>query len=253
MASYSNQRTSSLDATVYKLTTIQKILFLSVLACLSATSNAQRTSELSADFPDSRTMAVQDKVDKLFDAGEYERAFFIYRNELSPLGDKYAQYMVGFMYQAGLGIEESPVAASAWYQLAAERNTREFVVVRDRYLHVMDQDDAAQSRVMYRELRVKYSDLAVLLSSIKRNLKDLQGRTGSRVRGRSSPVTVLENRSSRFSAGSDYYDSISEELEARVLLLKEIGNFQDLEADADRINIHDLERRVMQLIEAEGE
>jgi hypothetical protein len=220
---------------------------------MSLPAAAQRSSGLSADLPDSRTMAVQEKVDQLFDAGEYERAFFIYRNELAPLGDKYAQYMVGYMYQAGLGIDEDPVSAAAWYQLAAERGTREFVVVRDRYMHVMDPAAAAQSRDLYRELRLKYSDLAVLLSSIKRNVKDLQGRTGSRVRSQSSPVTVIESRTSRFSStGSDYYGNIREELEARVGLLKEIGDFQDIEADADRINIHDLERRVVELIETDG-
>jgi len=102
-------------------------------------------------------------------------------------------------------------------------------------------------------LRIKYSDLAVLLSSIKRNLKDLQSRTGSRLRSQSSPVRVVESRSSQFSPGSDYYENIRDELEARIMLIKEIGGFQDLEADADRINIHDLERRVLLLIEADGE
>jgi len=236
-----------------KLATLRIISTLSVLVCLSATSFAQRSSELSADFPDSRTMAVQTKVEKLFDAAEFERAFFIYRNELAPLGDKYAQYMVGFMYQTGLGVEQDTVAAAAWYQLAAERDTREFVVVRDRYLHVIDENDAAEARLQYRQLRVKYSDLAVLLSSIKRNVRELEDRTGSRVRSQSSPVTVIQSRSSRFSSGSDYYVNVRKELEARVMLLKEIGDFQDLEADADRINIHDLERRVQQLIEVEVE
>lgn len=234
------------------MTTLQKLLCCSALVLLSLPAAAQRSSGLSADLPDSQTMAVQEKVDQLFDAGEYERAFFIYRNELAPLGDKYAQYMVGYMYQDGLGIDEDPVSAAAWYQLAAERGTREFVVVRDRYMHVMDPAAATQSRELYRELRLKYSDLAVLLSSIKRNVKDLQGRTGSRVRSQSSPVTVIESRTSRFTTGSDYYGNIREELEARVGLLKEIGDFQDIETDADRINIHDLERRVVQLIEADG-
>lgn len=197
-------------------------------------------------------MAVQRKVERIFVAGEYERAFFIYRNELAPMGDKYAQYMVGFMYHTGLGVEEDSVSAAAWYQLAAERDTREFVVVRDRLLHVMDQDDADLSRVMYRELRLRYCDLAVVFSSIKRNMKDLQGRTGSRVGGQTSPVTVIENRASGFSSGSDYYRRIEEELETRMILLKEIGGFEDLNTDLKRINIHDLERRVQQHIEAEG-
>lgn len=232
---------------------MRKILLVAALTCVSATGFAQWSSELSADFPDGRTMAVQDKVERIFDAGQYERAFFIYRNELAPLGDKYAQYMVGFMYHTGLGTEEDSVSAAAWYQLAAERDTREFVVVRDRLLHVMDQDDANLSREMYRELRLRYCDLAVLLSSIKRNMKELQERTGSRLGSRSSPVTVIESRARISRSGSGYYGNILEELEARMLLLKEIGEFSDLDADPDRINIHELERRVQQHIEAEVE
>ena len=232
-------------------TSVQEIILVAALTCVSATCFAQRSSELSADFPDSRTMAVQDKVERIFNAGEFERAFFIYRNELAPLGDKYAQYMVGFMYETGLGIEEDNVSAAAWYQLAAERDTREFVVVRDRLLHVMGQDDADLSRVLYRELHLRYCDLAVLLSSIKRNLKELQGRTGSRLGGESSPIVVIESRSRRSGSGSDYYGDIQEELEARVVLLREIGEFEDLDTDPDRINLRDLERRVLQHIEAE--
>lgn len=235
------------------MTRFYSILCIVALLCVSTASYGQRTSELSADFPDSHTMAVQDKVDRLFESGEYERSFFIYRNELAPLGDKYAQYMVGFMYQTGLGVEADPVAAAAWYQLAAERGTREFVVVRDRYLHLMDQNDAEIAQAQYRELRLQYSDMAVLLSSIKRNLKELQSRTGSRVRSQSSPVTVIGGRVSRYQSGADYYGDVREELEARIALLKEVGGFQDIDADADRINIHDLERRVLQKIEADGE
>ena len=230
---------------------MRKIFLVAALTCASALCLAQRSSELSADFPDGRTMAVQAKVERIFDAGGYERAFFIYRNELVPIGDKYAQYMVGFMYHTGLGVEEDSIAAAAWYQLAAERDTREFVVVRDRLLHVMDQDDAVLSRVLYRELRLRYCDLAVLLSSIKRNMQELQGRTGSRLRSQSSPVVVIESRASGFSSGSDYYGNIEEELESRLLLLKEIGEFADMDTDPDRINIHDLERSVLQRIEAE--
>jgi hypothetical protein len=197
-------------------------------------------------------MAVQDKVEGLFDAGEFERAFFIYLNELAPLGDKYAQYMVGFMYQTGLGVAEDTVAAAAWYQLAAERDTREFVVVRDRILHVMDQDDADRARVLYRELRLRFCDLAVLFASIKRDLAELQERTGSRLGDRSSPVTVVGSRSGRFREGSNSYSNIEKELEARIVLLKEVAGFDDLDGNPDRINIRELELRVLQQIESES-
>jgi hypothetical protein len=235
---------------VRKLTTVSKFLCVIALLCLPIVSSAQRSSELSADFPDSRTMAVQEKVEKLFDRGDYERAFFIYRNELSPIGDKYAQYMVGFMYQSGIGVDEDPIAAGAWYQLAAERGTREFVVVRDRYMHVMDEKDAAESVALFKQLRLKYCDVAVVLASIKRNVRELQSRTGSRIGSQSSPVVVIETGSSNYSAGSDFYGAIRDELEARLILLKEIGDFQDFETDPNRINIHEIERRVLAHIEA---
>jgi len=196
-------------------------------------------------------MAVQEKVENLFDDGDFERAFFIYLNELAPIGDKYAQYMVGFMYHTGLGVDEDPVAAAAWYQLAAERGTREFVVVRDRLLHVLNDEDQAAARRSYEDLRLRYSDLAVLLSSIKRNVRELRNQTGTRVGGQTSPVTVIQNRSSGFSSSTDYYANIRDELKARVRLLKELGDFQDLDLDVDRINIRELERRVNEQILAE--
>jgi hypothetical protein len=195
-------------------------------------------------------MAVQEKVERLFDSGDFERAFFIYRNELSPIGDKYAQYMVGFMYQSGIGVDEDPIAAGAWYQLAAERGTREFVVVRDRYMHGMDEKEAAESVALFKQLRVKYCDLAVVLASIKRNVRELQSRTGSRIGSQSSPVVVIKPGSSNYNAGSVYYGAIRDELEARLVLLQEIGDFQDFETNPNRINIHEIERRVLAHIEA---
>ena len=232
------------------MTTVSKFLCVIALAYLPIVSSAQRSSELSADFPDSRTMAVQEKVEKLFDNGDFQRAFFIYRNELTPIGDKYAQYMVGFMYQSGIGVEADPVAAAAWYQLAAERGTREFVVVRDRFMHVMDEKDAEESVALFKQLRLKYCDLAVVLASIKRNVRELQSRTGSRIGSQSSPVVVFKPGSSNYSAGSVYYGAIRDELEARLVLLKEIGDFQDFETNPNRINIHEIERRVLARIEA---
>ncbi len=241
------------DITVTNLRTACRILSIAALICLSVASHAQRSSELSADLPITSTLAVQDKVEKLFDAGHYERAYFIYRNELSPLGDKYAQYMVGFMYQSGLGVDEDAISAGAWYQLSAERGTREFVAVRDRYLQTMDEEDVARSRALHKELRLKYCDLAVLLSSIKRDVRELRNISGSRLGGQVSPMVTIRNRSNQFVSGSDYYGSIREDVERRLTLLKEVGDFEDIDVDADRLNIGALEERVLQHIETEIE
>lgn len=195
-------------------------------------------------------MMVQDKVDKLFDAGNFKRAFFIYKNELAPLGDKYAQYMVGYMYHTGMGVEEDRITAAAWYRLAAERGTPEFIAVRDQALRKLDDTETQYSNARYKELRAEYCDLAVLLSSIKRDYSELEGRTGSRIQGSSSAMTVIETSSGTIRSGSDYYGEIQRQLEYRVKLLAELGDFDDLETDIEKISIRDIEHRVKERIES---
>jgi hypothetical protein len=216
------------------LTTAKKISLIATLAILSATAFAQRSSELSADLPDTRVMAVQDKVDSLFEDAKFTRAFFIYRNELAPIGDKYAQYMVGYMYDHAMGVDEDIIEASAWYRLSAERGTPEFVRVRDKLMRSFTDAERNRSNRKYNELRENYCDLAVLLSSIKRDMNELGERTGTR-------------------SGSDYDGSLRSELRIRLALLKEIGGFDDLDTDLDRVNLHDLERRVQQRIDSGAE
>lgn len=179
-------------------------------------------------------MAVQDKVDSLFEDAKFTRAFFIYRNELAPIGDKYAQYMVGYMYDHAMGVDEDIIEASAWYRLSAERGTVEFVRVRDKLMRTFTDAERNRSNRKYNELRDNYCDLAVLLSSIKRDMNELTERTGTR-------------------SGSDHYGSIRSELRIRLALLKEIGEFDDLDTDLDRVNLHDLERRVQQHIDSRTE
>ena len=87
---------------------------------------AQSTSPIPSVPLSAKTISVQNKAEQLFEERNYDRAFFIYRNELAPIGDKYSQYMVGFMYLTGKGVEPSRVMATAWYRLAAERGTKEF-------------------------------------------------------------------------------------------------------------------------------
>ncbi len=195
-------------------------------------------------------MAVQDKVDKLFNAGDFKRAFFIYKNELAPLGDKYAQYMVGYMYQTGMGVEQDRIAASAWYRLAAERGTAEFIAVRDQALHKLDDTEIRNSTARYKELRVSYCDLAVLLTSIKRDHKELEGRTGSRIHSSSSAMSIVDAGRGTIRPGSDYYGQISRQLEFRVKLLVELGEFENIETDLDKINIRDIEQQVRERIES---
>jgi len=221
-----------------------------MLLSAPASAWAQGLSELSADLPDPRTMAVQAKVEQLFQAEDFRRAYFIYRNELAPLGDKYAQYMVGYMLLNGLGVSEDPVSASAWYRLAAERDTPEFVAVSNNLLQQLDEKQVQRSNAEYFRLRAKYSDVAVLLASIKRNLKELEGRTGSRLKSDSSPLTIVEPDAGRTQSGEAYYGSIYRQLEERLLLLREMKGFHDIDTDPRRLDIDELERRARVSVES---
>ena len=206
---------------------------------------AQRSSVLAGDLADPRTVKVQRKVEQLFERGDYDRAYFIYRNELAPVGDKYAQYMVGFMHLTGMGIEEDTIAASAWYRLAAERGTPQFVAVRDMLMSDMTTDERRQSDRLFLEIRREYSDLVILLASIKRSLRDARPATGSRLTRGSSPMTVINaNSPNQPQSSAIYYGRIESDLEQKLVMLAEIGDFPDLETDPARFDINEVERLV---------
>ncbi len=187
---------------------------------------------------------MQRKVDDLFVAGEYERAFFIYHNELAVIGDKYAQYMVGYLYHMGLGVPENLVAASAWYQLAAERGTREFAEVRDQLTRSLTSEQIRDSDALYGELRMEFSDLAILLANIKRDHGKLRQMTGSRIGSEANQVSIVDPRSGRMTSSVTYRDSIRDQLEDNLIRLKQLGEFKEFETNPEKINLGELERKV---------
>lgn len=160
------------------------------------TAVAQRSGgNLSVDL-NSRTLSVQAKAEELFERGDYRRAHIIYLNDLAPIGDKYAQYMLGFMCLSGLGVEQDPVLASAWYRLAAERGEpAEFVTIRDDLLSNLDAVDRERSDQVYLGLRREYSDIAISMREAREEFENLtQISTGSRLGSTSSAVTIVEPR-----------------------------------------------------------
>jgi hypothetical protein len=171
------------------------IVLLPLLLLLSATVAAQWSEFPSGDL-DSRTTRIQDKAEDLYQSGGWERAHFIYVNELAPIGDKYAQYMAGYMCQWGHGVEKDPVLASAWYRVAAERNSPEFVEVRDQMMESLSPEERDRSDIQYIELRQKYSDLVVVLNLLTAEYNELHdGGTGSRLTSRGGSVTILDPKS----------------------------------------------------------
>jgi hypothetical protein len=166
---------------------------LIALALLVSAPAVAQWAEIPTGDLEPRTLRTQAKVESLYERGDYKRAHFIYANELARQGDKYAQYMTGYMYLMGQGVDEDPVRASAWYRIAAERRAREFMTVRDQVMRTLTDQQRALSDMLYVELRKEYSDLAIIMGLLVEDLEDLKAaRTGSRLAGNSSSVMIID-------------------------------------------------------------
>ena len=178
------------------MNTARNFLIFVVAAVQVTAAMAQQSSSNLNVHLHPKTLSVQAKAEELFVREEYRRAYTIYLNDLAPIGDKYAQYMLGYMSLSGLGVEEDSVLASAWYRLAAERGEPgEFVAVRDDLLSNFDAVDRERSDQIYLGLRRDYCDIAISMRAAREEFEDLaQGMTGSRLGSTSSAVVIVEPR-----------------------------------------------------------
>lgn len=196
---------------------------------------------------DGKTLRVQDQAEEVFERTEYERAFFIYRNELVPIGDKYAQYMVGYMYLTGKGVAEDRVAGSAWYRLAAERGTKEFVAARERIMELLDEEQTAASDQLFIELRKQYGDLVLMLQALKREQQILRNRTGSRIGSADTmPMTVISADRGTSRTGSDYYGQIERRMKARLEYLERQTSVEISDSNINTVDLDAIEQLVSQ-------
>ena len=172
------------------------VLFLAIAFGSALPAIAQQSGGILNVDLDSKTLSVQAKAEELFERGDYRRAHIIYLNDLAPIGDKYAQYMLGFMILRGLGVEQDPVLASAWYRLAAERGEpEEFVAIRDEVLGSLDAADRGRADDVYLGLRREYSDIAISMREASEEFENLsQVSTGSHLGVTSSAITIVEPR-----------------------------------------------------------
>ena len=230
---------------INRLTIIAAVAF-----CLTApTAYAQSAGPFPGGAVNSKTMRIQERVEELYEQGEHSRAHYIYRNDLAPIGDKYAQYMVGYMYLTGTGVQEDPVLASAWYRLAAERSYKEFEKERDHILSLFSDIDLVRSDTLYLELRRQYSDAVLLLDLVRDDLDVLADRTGSRVSAPSSPTTIVDLRSGSSVSAAQYFGQVSKRIELRLKFIAKQLNMPDLNTDPDKVDIDKLETVVSDFVD----
>ncbi len=207
------------------------------------TADAQENPRLTAELAGSKTLSIQNKVDELFEKGEFERAYFIYRNELVPVGDKYAQYMVGYMHLMGLGVSEDEVRASAWYRLAAERDYPEFMAVRNQVVDALDDDERRASDEVFVELRKKYSDLVLIMALLREDIFASSKRvTGSRLKS-GGPVTVVDTSGVGVS-GDLYFSQIDTRIQMRLDFVTSKLGLERMTSDIDSKTYYELRAKV---------
>ena len=91
-----------------------------------------RRFAIYSDGVHARVDAGRTRFDSRPTAGRFSEAFKIYRDDLASSGDRFDQYMIGFMHLNSLGTAPDPSKAAAWLKLAAEREDEDLVELRDR-------------------------------------------------------------------------------------------------------------------------
>ena len=195
---------------------IRSRFVLLALLAFSVMAHAQGLGGQTRAF-DSPTLRLQDKADTLYRDGHWERAYFIYVNELAAVGDKYAQYMAGYMSLTGRGVPRDAIRASAWYRLAAERDGPEFVAVRDKLLESMSKADRLASDAAFIALRKEYGDLVLALAVLEKDREQYnESPTGSRLSGKTSSVTVMDPRTGVTITRTEYLERVEKRMAIRL-------------------------------------
>lgn len=228
-----------------------RFLFIAVLAgCLSAgTAHAGKSSPFFSSRTESKIVSAQEMAETLFQRGEYKRALIIYEHDLVPLGDKYAQYMIGFMHLIGAGVPEDAVVASAWYRLAAERGYPQFIAERDRLLRRFTEVDLMQSDEEYRRLRRKYSDLVILARLVREDIEAMRLMTGSTGTGNNfGPTTIVDPRSGMVVSGYTLERRVRKRVEESLELMNALMEGVQVDTDMDRVDLGKLDEIVAEQV-----
>lgn len=233
---------------------VARLAALAVGALLCATVSSQPAADdgVYHRFPgeavDSRTLETRRQVEELYASGAFERALFIYEKELAPLGDKYAQYMVGYMHLAGQGVAKDRATALAWYRLAAERGETPLLKARDILARTLDRDEAAHANELFVELWQRYGDRKLLLELVARDLRILREHEDSRISDAAPGASISSGY-----FGADTGEALSQRvrgrLEERMRYLESTNRLEDF-GGTDSRAMRRLESEIRQQIEA---
>lgn len=220
------------------------LIVLSVVLALAPVSTT-KAQEKQLDTP---LLSLQAKAEDLYRKGHWERAYFIYVNELAAKGDKYSQYMAGYMCMHGKGVKRDKIRASAWYRLAAERDAPDFVELRDKTLAAMSEEERLASDAIFLELRQRYSDLQLILDDVAEVRDEIyEPPTGSRLArtSGSSSVSIIDPHTGIMIKRSEYVRRVEKLMQGRLDYIAEVIGDESLHADMSDRDFDELRERVV--------
>ena len=183
-------------------------------------------------------------MDELYAAGEYKRALFIYEKELAPRGDKYAQYMVGYMHLNTPGMPQDKATALAWYRLAAERENEVLQQARDELVAELTQAEIDASNRIFLDLLQEIGDTRLIMKLIRRDMNTLSSRTGTHIRGATSGGSTVILRPSGTTENPNFYSDIRLRLEARLSYLETKVEISDIALESGDQELRKYEEQV---------
>lgn len=225
--------------------TIRLALIAGMLAAsFCVTVEAQTYKAFPGETMNRRTLDTQARVEELYEAGEYDRALLIYEKELAPLGDKYAQYMVGYMHLYARGAPQDNIAALAWYRIAAERGEPALLLARDRLLASMAPAEVAVSNRIFLDLWQRIGDTRLIMELVRADMNTLKNRTGSRISRSVNSGPALIYRPSGELLPPNYYRDVRVRLEARLSYLETKVEIRDVDIELEDEALKLLEQQV---------
>lgn len=155
------------------------MLVAALISCAHAGDwNAQK------DFPgvdgDPMIRRAVERAERAYKKGDYKQAMWLYETRLVTIGDKFAQYMVGYMHANGEGTERNPETAAAWFLLAAERGHPELVENSQAALRALSPELRDRARRQAEALREDLGDQTVVARLLLTDKEALRVQTGSR-------------------------------------------------------------------------
>ena len=213
-------------------------------AFMCASAQSQTYKSFPGESADQRTLEIQKRVDELYAAGDFKRALFIYENELAPRGDKYAQYMVGYMHLSGQSVPQDKSRALAWYRLAAERGNEVLEQARDELAASLTQAEISASNKLFLGLLQEIGDTSLIMGLIRRDMNTLKSRTGTHIQGSDAGGRVMIVRPSGRIDDPNFYRNLRLRLEARLNYLETKVEISDMELYSDDSEIRNYEEQV---------